>query len=170
MAAAVGTGVVARSGADRHHVHRAGTYGYAYVAAGVAVALLARSARMRWLIVALAAIVPVYINLRYFDVWTRDWLIEQDVIKDLGKTFSLRTRISDEDQVLAALYPLRMAFGTGVNYWHHALVAPLMRVRIGDGLWFKLVFSGGFLGLSLHYVAMHLPPGRARADATAGAV
>ena len=135
-----------------------GLYGDIYLVVGLAVALLTWTFRTRWFILALAALVPLYLNLRYFGVLTRNQAETHELLQRIGKTASLGTRFWSEDGALAVIYPDRFLFGTGVDFWHYKYVKPLLLGPGSDGWWVTLVYAGGFLGLALHYLAVHLTP------------
>jgi hypothetical protein len=124
----------------------------------VTVSLLTRALRTRWLILAPVVLVPLYLDLRFFGALDRERLTRSGLVRSLDKESSMGSRLLDEDRVLAALGPEMPAFGTGANYWHHADVVAGLKARYADGLWVKLVFTGGVVGLALHYLALHLLP------------
>jgi hypothetical protein len=135
-----------------------GLYGDIYLVVGLTVALLTWTFRTRWFILALAALVPLYLNLRYFGVLTRNQAETHELLQRIGKTSSLGTRFWSEDAALAVIYPDRFLFGTGVDFWHFKYVKPPFLGPGSDGWWVTLVYAGGFLGLALHYLAVHLTP------------
>jgi hypothetical protein len=133
-------------------------YSYIYLAVGLTVAFLTQTLRTRLLILALAAVVPLYIDLRYFGILDRQWLTSLDLFKRMAKEGSLNIRLLQEDEVFDAIGVTGTWFGTGVNVFRFKYVRPLMRYPSFDSLWNPLLFTGGFIGMTLHYLASHVAP------------
>lgn len=135
-----------------------GLYSYGYLALGLAAAAVSRAWRVRWPVVAVVALVPLYVNLRYHGALDADRVANLDAVRRLGKDDSIGGRLRSEDAAVGVIYPDRMLLGTGRPYGHYQHVRPLIRTQAADGLWAHVVFEGGFLGLAVYFGALHLVP------------
>jgi hypothetical protein len=145
-----------------------GLYGYVALGLGLAAAVLTRTLRTRWVLVALALVAPAYMALRISGTWSAGSL--PGLVEFAGKASSIGFRIAAEDAVMRSVLARHPTLGYGVHIWN----APVVHETITtwpDGAWLLTLWEGGLVGLALSLAAIHLfpaglalarPPGRPR--------
>jgi hypothetical protein len=132
-----------------------GLYGYVVLGLGLAAAVLTRTLRTRWVLVAMALVAPVYMALRVTGIWSAQILPR--LVEFAGKSGSIGFRVAAEDAVMRSVLARHPALGYGVHIWS----APVVHETITtwpDGAWLITLWEGGLVGLALSLAALHLFP------------
>ncbi|MFO0910982.1 MAG: hypothetical protein U0794_22035 [Isosphaeraceae bacterium] len=131
-----------------------GAYSYAYLALGIVLTLLTFAFRVRFLLIATMALVPLYLDLRYFGVLETE-AVSQALRETRG---TVRHRLRGEESVLQS-QPVYKVFGTGLQPIHSSdLKPPAPQAGSLDQLWLALAYTGGVFGLALYLGSMHVIP------------
>ena len=129
-----------------------GVYGYLILAIGLPSALLTRLLRTRAVLATLIVVPVLYIGLRSAAIWDGRVLVR--LATHIGREGTVDWRLIAEGQVIQRVLEYNPTFGLGNHIWNNGGLL----TRWPDGGWLHVLWTGGFVGLTLWIVAIHALP------------